>query len=228
NYWSDGSIRDLPEDDPNAANAAILHRDYSYESDVRESNLDGFGKYQEQTWAIPVGVGVKMLLGHGFDARVGATMHFTQTDFIDGISASSLGGRKGDEMRDRFLYTSFSVGYGIDMGPRKKKWKPTLTKEQMDVIALNDDEDGDGVKDWNDHCPHTPPGTAVDANGCPLDSDGDGVPDYMDDEAGTLPGAPVDARGVTISDDDLLRAWLNYKDSGNVTIVSSRVESFGP
>jgi hypothetical protein len=227
-YWSDGSIRDLPEDAPNAASAVMLHRDYTYESDVRESNLDGFGKYQEQTWAIPVGVGVKMLLGHGFDARVGATMHFTRTDFIDGISAASLGDRKGDSPNDRFLFTSFSVGYAINMEPRAKKWKNPLSNEQIDVIALNDDEDGDGVKDWSDHCPHTPAGTAVDANGCPLDSDGDGVPDYMDDEAGTPPGTPVNARGVTITDDELLRAWLNFKDSANVNIVSSRVESFGP
>lgn len=228
NYWSDGSIRDIAEDAPNAADAVEIPRDYTYESDVRESNLDGFGKYREQTWGVPVGVGVKMLLGHGFDARVGATMHFTGTDFIDGVSDRSIGNRKGDGNLDRFLFTSFSVGYAINPSPGKKKFKPTLSPGQMDAIAFNDDEDGDGVMDWNDHCPHTPAGVAVDAQGCPLDSDGDGVPDPMDDEPGTLAGAPVDARGVTLTDDDLLRAWLNYKDSGNVTIVSSRVESFGP
>ncbi|MBZ0205563.1 MAG: hypothetical protein K8H89_04515 [Flavobacteriales bacterium] len=228
NYWSDGTIRDIAEDAPNAENAVEIQRDYSYESDVRESNVDGFGKYEEQTWAVPVGVGVKMLLPHGFDARIGATMHFTGTDFIDGVSSNSLGDRKGDGRNDRFLFTSFSVGYAISTKPRKKKWKPTLSPEQMDAIAFNDDEDGDGVMDWNDRCPHTPPGVAVDQHGCPLDSDGDGVPDYRDDEAGTLAGAPVDARGVTITDDDLLRAWLNFKDSANVTIITSRVESFGP
>ncbi|MEO8732811.1 MAG: SPOR domain-containing protein, partial [Flavobacteriales bacterium] len=42
------------------------------------------------------------------------------------------------------------------------------------------------------------------------------------------PGAPVDARGVTIDDDGMLNAWLNWKDSANSTIISSRVESFGP
>lgn len=228
NYWSDGTIRDIAENALNAADAVEIPRDYTYESDVRESNIDGFGKYEEQTWAIPVGVGVKMLLGHGFDARVGATMHFTRTDFIDGVSDLSIGERKGDGRMDRFLFTSFSVGYAINTTPRKKKFKPTLSPEQMDVIAFNDDEDGDGVMDWSDLCPHTPAGAAVDEHGCPLDSDGDGVPDHMDDEPGTLSGAPVDERGVTLTDDDLLRAWLNYKDSANVTIVSSRVESFGP
>lgn len=227
-YWSDGSIRDIDEHAPNADQAVIIQRDYTYESDVRESNIDGFGKYPEQTWGIPVGVGIKMLLGHGFDARVGTTMHFTATDYIDGISDKSIGDRKGDGRKDRFLFTSFSVSYAINTEPRKKKWKPTLTREQMDAIALNDDEDGDGVMDWNDRCPHTPAGVAVDVHGCPLDSDGDGVPDYLDLEPGTRPGAAVDAHGVTLSDDDLLRAWLNYKDSANVNFVSSRVESFGP
>ncbi len=227
-YWSDGTVRDIAEDAPNAADAVEIHRDYSYESDVRESNPDGFGKYREQTWAVPVGVGVKMNLAHGFDARIGATMHFAATDLIDGVTSGSIGNRKGDDRNDRFLFTSFSVGYAISTKPKQKKYKPSLTPEQMDVIAFNDDEDGDGVMDWNDRCPHTPPGTPVDAHGCPLDSDGDGVPDHLDDEAGTLPGAPVNARGVTLSDDELLRAYLNYLDSGNVTMVYSKVESFGP
>jgi hypothetical protein len=227
-YWSDGTIRDIAEDAPNASSAVVIPRDYTYESDVRESNLDGFGKYREQTWAVPVGVGVKFNLSHGFDARIGTTMHFAATDLIDGVTDQSVENRKGDGRNDRFLFTSFSVGYAISTKPKAKKWKPTLSPEQMDAIALNDDEDGDGVMDWNDLCPHTPAGTQVDAHGCPLDSDGDGVPDYLDDEPGTLAGAAVDEHGVTLSDDDILRGYLNYKDSGNVTMVSSRVESFGP
>ncbi len=48
------------------------------------------------------------------------------------------------------------------------------------------DSDGDGVQDAADNCPGTPPGQAVDAQGCPLppppppDADGDGVPDAID------------------------------------------------
>lgn len=227
-YWADGSIHDIAEDAPNAADAVEIHRDYTYESDVRESNFDGFGKYREQTWAIPVGVGVKMRLGHGFDARLGTTMHFSGSDLIDGVTANSIEERRGDSRNDRFLFTSFSVGYAINTTPKQKKWKPTLSPEQMDAIALNDDEDGDGVMDWSDRCPHTPPGVAVDANGCPLDGDGDGVPDHLDDEMNTPAGAAVDARGVALTDDDHLRGYLNFIDSGNVTLVASRVESFGP
>ncbi|MBK8581351.1 MAG: SPOR domain-containing protein [Flavobacteriales bacterium] len=230
NYWSDGTIRDIAENASNAGDAVEIHRDYTYESDVREANIDGFGKYEERTWAVPVGVGVKMRLGGGFDARVGAVMHFSATDFIDGVSDKSIGERQGDAKNDNFLFTSFSVSYAVNMDrkAKKKKFKPTLSPEEMDAIAFNDDEDGDGVMDWSDHCPHTPKGVAVDANGCPLDTDLDGVPDFIDDEPNTMAGAPVNARGVTISDDEFLQGWLNYLDSGNVTFITSRVESFGP
>lgn len=228
-YWSDGSIRDIDEQASNAGDAVEIHRDYSYESDVRESNLDGFGKYREQSWAIPVGIGAKMNLGHGFEARVGTTLHLGGTDLIDGVTSQSVESRKGDGRNDRFLYTAFSVGYSITPQERKKdKFKPTLSPEEMDAIAFNEDEDGDGVTDWSDRCPHTPAGVAVDEHGCPLDGDGDGVPDYLDDEPGSLAGAYVDIHGVTLTADDILRGYLNYMDSGNVTLVATRVESFGP
>ena len=68
----------------------LIERDYTYESDVRESDLDGFGKYLERTWAVPVGVGARMDIGHGFDFRMGATMHFTLTDLVDGVNGQSL------------------------------------------------------------------------------------------------------------------------------------------
>lgn len=229
NYWSDGTIRDLPENSPNAGNAVEIQRDYTYESDVREQNADGFGKYPERTWAVPVGIGARMDLGSNLDLRIGTTMHFTLTDLVDGVSDNSVGDRVGSSGYDRFLYSGFSIGYTIPMKRkvRKPKMSP-LTNEELDLIVLNDDEDGDGVKDFNDLCPRTPAGAVVDTHGCALDGDSDGVPDPMDDELTSAPGAIVNARGVTITDADLLEAWLDWKDSANVNIVTSRVESFGP
>ncbi|MBL7962256.1 MAG: EF-hand domain-containing protein [Flavobacteriales bacterium] len=228
-YWSDGTIRDMAETDPNAGAAQMLDRDYVYETDVRENNADGFGRYAERTVAVPVGIGARMLLPKGFDLRIGATLHFTASDLLDGVTADSRGERAGDSRNDRFLYTSFSLGYAINIEPRTKATKsPTLTDEEMDLLVSRGDEDGDGVIDFNDHCPHTPPGAKVDARGCPLDDDGDGVGDPFDDEAATLAGMPVNGRGVGLTDDDLLRGWLAWKDSGNVNFVRSRMESFGP
>ena len=229
-YWSDGTIRDIAQDATDAADAVEIQRDYSYESDIRESNIDGFGKYEERTWAVPVGVGVNMRLGHGFNARIGTVMHFSFSDMIDGVSDRSTGDRRGDARPDNFLFTSFSVSYAVNTRPvhKPEKFKPTLSPEEMDAIAFHDDEDADGVMDWSDRCPHTPAGVSVDANGCPLDSDADGVPDHLDQEANTLAGAAVDMSGVTIQDPDFLKGWLNWLDSGNVSFITSRVESFGP
>jgi len=228
NYWSDGTIRDLPENAPNATDAVRIERDYEYESDVREQNADGFGKYLERTWAVPVGIGARMDLGNNFDLRIGTTMHFTLTDLVDGVTEESVGERAGTAGNDRFLYTSFSVGYTIPM--KRKKDKPEmspLNNEELDVIVLNDDEDADGVTDFKDECPYTPAGAQVDAKGCPLDGDKDGVPDGLDDEPASAAGAIVNQRGVTITDDEMLKAWLNWKDSANVRIETSRVESIG-
>lgn len=227
-YWSDGTIRDRAENDPLAGDAVHLQRDYSYESDIRELDLDGFGKYPELTWAVPVGIGARMHLGGRFDLRIGTTMHFTTTDLIDGVTVDSREERQGDARMDRFLFSSFCLSYGIGQRKARDKEGPTLSPEEMDLVALADDEDGDGVTDWNDQCPGTPAGAAVDAHGCPLDGDGDGVPDHRDLEPATAAGAPVDADGVTLTDEALLKAWLNYKDSANVNMVHSRAESFGP
>jgi hypothetical protein len=230
NYWSDGTIRDIAETAANAADAVLLQRDHDYESDVRELDLDGFGKYTERSWAVPLSIGAKMKLGGGFDLRVGATMHFSFTDLIDGVTEESVNERVGDNRKDRFLYSGVSVGYALDLDRRKKmkSLEPQLTPEQMDILVLKDDADSDGVTDFNDDCPNTPAGAKVDARGCPIDTDGDGVPDGVDEEPATAKGAPVDARGVTITDDQFLKAYLAYADSGNVNVITSRVESLSP
>ena len=229
NYWSDGSIRDIAENAPNAADASIIQRDYIYESDVRELNSDGFGKYLERTWALPVGIGARMDFGGGFDLRVGTTIHYTMSDFIDGVSDQSVENRKGDSRNDRFIYSSVSIGYAVPLQRKAKQPRTTpLKSEELDLIVLNEDEDGDGIKDVRDWCPHTPSGTSVDLKGCPVDGDMDIVPDYRDDELNTDLGAPVDMRGVSLTDEDFLKRYLAFRDSGNVAMNYSRVESFGP
>src|SRR5687768_1004940 len=112
-YWSDGSIRNLSETDPFAASAIFLTRDYVYESDIREMNLDGFGKYPERSWTYTAGAGLNLLLNQRMSFRIGTSMHFTMTDFIDGVTEKSTGNRVGDAKNDRFLMTSFTVHYNF-------------------------------------------------------------------------------------------------------------------
>src|SRR6056300_987242 len=53
-YWSDGSIMNMDENDPLAPTTAeALVRDYTYETNLRELNIDDLGKYREQSFAIP-------------------------------------------------------------------------------------------------------------------------------------------------------------------------------
>ncbi len=87
---------------------------------------------------------------------------------------------------DLFIEPRFNLGlqYGFGFG--------------APVVAAPVDSDGDGVFDPSDLCPNTPPGTAVDATGCPaapVDSDGDGVLDPIDQCPNTPAGTVVDATG---------------------------------
>jgi hypothetical protein len=102
-YWADGSTRSRDQYDANAANSIELHRDYKYESDIRELNLDGFGKYQERSFAIPVGIGTMFKINDFFSFKMGATMHFTFTDYIDGVTEKSVGIRKGNRKKPKNL-----------------------------------------------------------------------------------------------------------------------------
>jgi len=102
------------------------------------------------------------------------------------------------------------------------------------------DRDGDGVLDDRDQCPETPPGTAVDADGCPpparpapaaavapppVDSDGDGVYDNADRCPNTPAGAPVDAAGCPKDTDG--DGVADYRDQCADTPHLAKVDARG-
>jgi hypothetical protein len=214
-YWSDGSIRNLAEDAPNAASAIRVYRDYIYETDLREQNFDGNGKYPERSWAFPVIAGVTFYTGDNFKFRIQSTMHFTTTDLVDDITAESAGSRAGTRGTDKLLFTSFYVTYDLQKIKKDVK-EPDLLPEiwEEPLFALDTfDTDFDGIVDHQDPCPWTPKGVQVDEKGCPLDVDGDNVPDYMDDEVPTVAEAFVNKKGVELTDEDLDRYWNVYYDS---------------
>lgn len=68
-------------------------------------------------------------------------------------------------------------------------------------VSTPKDSDNDGVIDSRDQCPNTPPGTAVDTNGCNNDLDGDGVVNAQDKCPNTPPNTPVDATGCRLVGD---------------------------
>ena len=226
-YWSDGSIKNIDEHAANASTAINLVRDYTYETDIRELNKDGFGKYQERSWAFPVGFGALMKITDRFDLKMGMQYYFTTTDYIDGITNNSVGTRAGNSHKDNFVYTSFALQY--DLVFKKKGKMDTLPDgyfDGIDWLAIdNGDYDEDGIKDWDDKCHGTPKGVKVNELGCPLDDDKDGVPNYSDEELTTPEGMAVNLKGVSL-DDEYWQNWYNqYMDSGNV-VQKQIVENF--
>jgi len=213
-YWSDGSIKDLAENDPNADNAIDLVRDYTYESDIREQNFDGFGKYQERTFGIPLELGTNFHVGNKLKFRVGTAVHFTFSDLIDGVTNESVGNRIGDARNDKLLYTHIAMSYDFNI-KSKKKPKFDIIDEDSEQYYREDtiDSDGDMVVDHMDRCANTPPGVVVDELGCPLDDDLDGVANSFDDELLSMEGALVDMKGVTMTDDQHIVNFRRYKDS---------------
>lgn len=211
-YWQDGSIRNMAQNNPNAGNSIIIQRDYTYESDIRTMNVNGYGKYTEQSFAIPISVGAIFHLSDRTFLKIGTTLHYTFTNYIDGVAP------QGSKLNDMFVMSSFSLHYDLSyLGRRKRNAGDTLDAhhfDDVDFYALDkEDADKDGVPDIKDSCPGTPAGVAVDKHGCPLDSDHDGVPDYLDKEPNTPAGSFVDADGVAISDSTFKKDYLIYMDS---------------
>lgn len=210
-YWKDGSIKSISEESVNAAQAVQLYRDYTYESDLREANLDKAGKYGERSWAIPVGAGAILHVNDRLDFKIGTTIHFTFTDNLDNVSSQGEGVRQGDSKNDRFVMSSFSLHYHL-FG--KEKTQITPEEENVNYLASDpDDEDGDGVVDMADYSPFTPKGEPVDLRGVPLDDDKDLIVNYKDDEIQSTKGSIVNAKGVEYTDTMMVVEYGMYMDS---------------
>lgn len=216
-YWSDGSIKDKAEGGPDAQFAVDLKRDYVYETDVRERNADGFGKYMESAISMPVGAGAIMKVTDRIDLKLNFQLFFTNTDYIDGISNKSIGNRAGDKKFDNFSYTSFALQYDLIAKPKpeKEKLKKDTLGEKFWLAMDAEDTDKDGVTDFKDECHGTPEGVKVDAKGCPLDDDKDGIPNFRDDELATVAGTPVNEKGVGQTP-EYWQAWYNNFNNDSV------------
>ncbi len=178
NYWTDGTIRDLPD---STFGGKVIQRDYTYETQLKDSVVN----YPRNTFAVPVGLGVNFKIIDNLYIDLSASYYFTMTDWIDNCKVGT---------NDRYIYAN--VAFQYNFGKPYDDSNPVY--ETVDFSSIDNlDTDEDGVKDGDDVCPGTPKGTKVTPNGCPEDGDEDGVPDYLDKEPLTKKGALVDANGVT-------------------------------
>ena len=223
-YWSDGSIMNLAENDINAIDAIPLIRDYSYETDLRAQDYDSIGKYREQSFAIPISFGAEFHITPRIDFRIGTTLNFTFTDYIDNISASGTGIRKGDKRNDFILYSNIGLSYDLEFF-KEDEIPDNLEGDGEDLLAYDQtDWDQDGIIDAIDDCYATPLEALVDEHGCPLDTDGDGVSDYFDEEI-TPKGNYVNQFGVTITEEQFLRWQELMMDSTGLAYGFTEVYS---
>lgn len=207
-YWSDGTIRDLPEYDSegnyledNESLSEFIYRDFDYETKyTTTSDPDSISNYSKSSLVLPFTLGFKFRLSEFLEARIWGTYNYTTTDYIDNYVAGSP---------DAYVYAGASLHYTIG-----KKWLHPVEQIYSDVDfneIVKKDTDNDGIADFKDNCAHTPKSAKVAEDGCPIDSDKDGVPDYRDDEKGSSPGSHVNYRGVALTEADIAKQDSIFK-----------------
>ena len=181
-----------------------------YDSDVSIFSVDQpTNKYAV---GIPLEIGAHVHIGNKIKFRVGSAIHFTSTDYIDGINNSvkfPFGSGK-----DNLLFTHIAIAYDFNAKKAKPPLDPLMDEISMNLLLQDTiDSDGDSVVDHIDFCAKTPLNTPVDQFGCPLDDDLDGVINSKDKELLTMEGVIVNENGVTMIEDDFMLAYRKYRDS---------------
>lgn len=208
NYWSDGTIRDIPESLGDENNSHLMSRDFKYETPLRGKDNDwGAGQYAQYGFAIPFDFGLDMQLSNRLMIRLGNSFIYTFTDNIDHVSSKNTKGRIGKKGNDMMNFTYITFHFDLFSSAKTLKIDRLFLDQEFDPMLMGDD-DNDGWPDAMDECPGTPFGVATDSVGCPLDSDDDGIYDYLDKEPNSRSGAYVNSEGVEITEDDVI-ALLN-------------------
>ena len=212
-YWSDGSIRNKVENPENEYNSLVLQRDYTYETDLREMNLDGLGKYTKTAFSIPIDLSLEYNLHKRAIIKVGSTYYWVLNDKVDNLTTAGEGVRKGKGKGDSYLYTYVSLKFDL-FSDEKEVAKDVLYFISADIIdaLMTEDRDDDGVVDIWDNCLETPDGVKVGDFGCPLDDDNDGFPNYRDKELHTEKDSITNMEGVKLTPEE----WQAYSDTNDV------------
>ena len=184
-------------------------------SNIYDSDVSIFSEDQpinKYAIGIPLELGAHVHIGNKIKFRVGSAIHFTSTDYLDGINNSvkfPFGSGK-----DNLLFTHIAIAYDFNAKKEIPPIDPLMDEISMNLLLQDTiDSDGDSIVDHIDFCAKTPPNTLVDQFGCPIDDDMDGVMNSKDKELLTMVGVVVNDQGVTMTEDDFMLAYRKYRDS---------------
>ena len=227
NYWTDGTIRDVPQSSGNANLGHVMSRDFTYETPLRKHDW-GLGQYPEYAFVIPFDFGLDMQLSDRLMFRLGNSICYILTDVVDHVSSKNTTGRIGKKGNDIFNYTYVSLHLDLFSSAKTLKIERLFRDMEFDPMLFGD-EDNDGWMDGWDQCPGTPLGVTTDSTGCPVDSDKDGIVDYLDKEQFSRMGAYVDDEGVEITEDALIALLDKSMAVGRneIDLYIRRPDSFG-
>lgn len=190
-YWSDGSIRDLPESAANDPFAITLTRDYKYETRLTDSAVN----YSRNFMYVPINLGLKFDIDYRISIKVAFNYNLAFTDYIDNYKSGG---------NDSWMGANASISYSFIK-------KPKTPFDDIDFKTIdNGDYDKDGIADLKDNCLGTPTGVKVGTEGCEVDTDFDGIPDHLDAEPKSVNGALVDGKGVTINQEEYAKSQLEW------------------
>lgn len=164
NYWSDGTIRSLNESSANAQNAEVVSRDYNFETNLRELEIEK--SYSRFKWQIPVGLGLKMRLGDAVSIVLDAQYTYSMTDYLDNVAdnktrsttdanvlyAADPAGFIGDQPRniksstginDSYLYVSAGLTFNVGDNSKPKFKTPIFYPKT--ILPIKDTLEDEGL-----------------------------------------------------------------------------------
>ncbi len=111
-YWTDNTVRDRPEDAPDAAQAAEVSQNGQFETNLTQLRTEDEA-YSTRVLHIPVGVGLKFRLSSRVNLNLDLTARYAFTDYLDDVSQNYLA--FDDPQR---AYASNPSGTGMPGEPR--------------------------------------------------------------------------------------------------------------
>lgn len=128
-YWQDGNIYAQPEGSIAPSEATPIERDFVYETDLRDANLDGLRKYPQTAFSLPFHAGIRFQITKNFGLNAAFSYVLNFTDMVDNVSPSGEGNRQGTKGNDNHIFGS--VGVSVFLGNTKPSTKPVRFDNQL-------------------------------------------------------------------------------------------------